>query len=102
MGNQESISCANCNMGYGELAVFDVSHYSHVNDKCLCVWCYRGIEKKHMDVKLKYNQCELCKYTPNKNIEDRAIFNIHWYGKFGGCIMCENCIYDKEYRKRYT
>ena len=45
-------------------------------------------------------QIKICKNCKKKSNEI-SIFQIYWFGKYDGELLCEKCIYDKEYRKMH-
>ena len=42
-------------------------------------------------------KCNNCGYK-NKNVTSKKLLKIHWIGKYGGNILCEQCVFDKDYR----
>ena len=98
------ITCEICRQGYGETAIFSVYHHGYLGGHTVCVECYPKINdiecsKTFKDIKNKiYKKCDCCGHK-NVNKLSRRIFKIHWFGKLDGRIMCEKCVYDKEYRR---
>lgn len=103
--NSKIISCEICNIEYGELAIFSIYHHGDMGGHDICVECYSKLNKKLLNTSFKNKNkskdicktCENCNYK-NKDILSKRLFKVHWYGKFGDRIICEECIYNKEYR----
>jgi hypothetical protein len=104
MGLSESkiIKCEQCDSEYGELAIFSIYHHGDLGGHDICVDCYVGLKSSllHKSFKNKNKSCKTCENCnyKNKDISSRRLFKVHWFGKFGDRIICEKCIYDKEYR----
>lgn len=49
--------------------------------------------------KFKRLKCEWCLYESCNYNNKKPVFKIFWNGKFNNHIMCEQCVYDKEYRR---
>jgi len=104
MGNMIPVTCEVCFVEYGEKAIFKVYHHGLLGGHNICIDCYH--DNKYLDNfknKLSHcnriRKCDNCGYK-NKNVSSKKLLKIHWYGKFGNNILFDQCVFDKEYRKK--
>jgi len=108
ISNSLPVRCELCNNEYGELAIFKVYHHGYLGGHNICCVCYPNMNEERLSQCISNNlnkcdtvkQCYCCKYK-NKNKLSRRLFKVYWDGKFGNKIMCEKCVYDKNYRNQY-
>ena len=102
MGNMIPVKCEYCSLEYGETAIFKVYHHGLLGGHNICIDCYHDNKylddfKNQLRSCEKIKKCNNCGYK-NKNITSKKLLKIHWVGKYGGNILCEQCVFDKDYR----
>ena len=104
MGNTIPVNCEVCSLEYGETAIFKVHHHGILGGHSICINCYTN--KKYLDNFKnelrncdRIKQCNNCGYK-NKNIKSKKLLKIYWVGKYGDKILCERCVFDKDYRTK--
>ena len=102
MGNTIPVNCEVCSLEYGETAIFKVHHHGILGGHSICINCHTN--KKYLDNFKnelrncdRIKQCNNCGYK-NKNINSKKLLKIYWVGKYGDKILCERCVFDKDYR----